>query len=93
MHDTDDGETTDELGDEPELQEVFRQHVGEQAAERLVIVAAADVGTEADAALADARFDHLVEAGERTTADEQDVGGVDLDELLVRVLAATLRRH
>ena len=31
--------------------------------------------------------------GERATADEQDVGGVDLDELLVRVLAPTLWRH
>ena len=39
------------------------------------------------------RLDDLVEAGERTAADEQDVRGVDLDELLVRVLAATLRRH
>src|ERR1700681_1748562 len=57
-----------------------------------MVVSAADVGSETDATLADARFDHLVEAGERTTADEEDVGGVDLDELLVRVLAATLRR-
>src|SRR6202012_1192439 len=29
---------------------------------------------------------------ERTTADEQHVRGVDLDELLVRVLATALRR-
>ncbi|GAA3103413.1 hypothetical protein GCM10020001_020820 [Nonomuraea salmonea] len=33
------------------------------------------------------------QTGERPTADEQHVGGVDLDELLVRVLAAALRRH
>ena len=46
-----------------------------------------------DALVADPALDDLVEAGERTTADEQDVRGVDLDELLVRVLAAALRRH
>ena len=53
----------------------------------------AQLGGEADALLADPALDDLVDAGERTTADEQDVGGVDLDELLVGVLAAPLRRH
>ena len=43
--------------------------------------------------LADAALDDLLEAGERAAADEQDVGGVDLDELLVRVLAPALGRH
>ena len=31
--------------------------------------------------------------GERAAADEQDVGGVDLQELLLRMLAAALRRN
>ena len=35
----------------------------------------------------------LVEVGERAAADEQDVGGVDREELLVGVLAPALRRH
>jgi hypothetical protein len=48
---------------------------------------------EADALVADAALDDLVEAGERAAADEQDVRRVDLDELLVRVLAPALRRH
>ena len=52
-----------------------------------------DVGLEAERLLADAALDHLVEADERAAADEQDVGRVDLEELLVRVLAAALRRH
>ena len=43
--------------------------------------------------LPDPLLDDLVEAGERAAADEQHVGGVDLDELLVRVLATALRRH
>ena len=52
-----------------------------------------DVGLEAERLLADAPLDLLVEADEGAAADEQDVGGVDLEELLVRVLAAALRRH
>ena len=58
-----------------------------RAADRL------DVGLEAQRLLADAALDLLVEADERPAADEQDVGRVDLEELLVRVLAAALRRH
>ncbi len=37
--------------------------------------------------------DDLLETVERAAADEQDVGRVDLHELLVRVLAPALRRH
>ena len=48
---------------------------------------------EAERLLADAAVDLLVEPDERAAADEQDVGGVDLEELLVGVLAAALRRH
>ena len=48
---------------------------------------------EPDALVPDALLDDLLEAGERSTEDEQHVGRVDLDELLVRMLAATLRRH
>jgi len=48
---------------------------------------------EADRVLADPLLDDLVEACERAAHDEQHVRGVDLDELLVRVLAATLGRH
>ena len=43
--------------------------------------------------LADAPLDDLVEADERAAADEEDVGRVDLEEFLVRVLAPALRRH
>ena len=48
---------------------------------------------EADPAVADAPLDHLVELRERAAADEQDVGRVDRQELLVRVLAPALGRH
>ena len=38
-------------------------------------------------------LDDLLDAGEGAAANEEDVRGVDLDELLVGVLAPTLRRH
>ena len=52
-----------------------------------------DLGAEADARALAALRDDLLEAGEGAAADEQDVGGVDLQELLLRMLAAALRRH
>src|SRR5688572_29734520 len=55
----------------------------------------ADLGLrpESDPALSDPLLDDLLEPLEGATADEQDVGRVDLDEVLVRVLPAALRRH
>ena len=38
-------------------------------------------------------LDDVLDARERAAADEQDVGGVDLQEVLLRVLATTLGRH
>jgi hypothetical protein len=43
--------------------------------------------------LPDAAVDLLVEPDESPAHDEQDVGRIDLEELLVRVLATALRRH
>ena len=51
------------------------------------------LGAESQATLADPVGDDLLQAGERAGDDEQHVGGVDLDELLVRVLASALRGH
>src|SRR4029077_18199273 len=50
-------------------------------------------GAEAHRLLPDARLDDLLETFERAAADEEDVRRVDLNEVLVRVLAAALRRH
>src|SRR3546814_14525061 len=60
---------------------------------RRAVLGAAHVGAEADRAALAAPGDQLVEAGESAAADEQDIGGVDLQELLLRMLAAALRRH
>ncbi len=50
-------------------------------------------GAESDAALARTRRDDVFESGEGAGHDEQHVRRIDLDELLMRVLATALRRH
>ena len=49
--------------------------------------------TETDGPAADALLDDFLEPVERAAADEQDVGRVDLNEVLVRMLAPALRRN
>src|SRR5271165_5733303 len=51
------------------------------------------VGVEAEGAASGALFDNFFEAHEGAAADEQNIGGIDRGKFLVRVLAATLRRH
>ena len=70
--------------------QVFRQHLREVIG-GIDDVAGGDLVTETDAALADALGHDLLRPRRRTGHDEQHVGGVDLDELLMRVLAAALR--
>src|SRR5262245_64552821 len=54
---------------------------------------AAHLGGKADTALLCTVEDDLLETREGSAADEQDIAGVDLQELLLRVLATALRRH
>src|SRR5690606_6773083 len=87
-------QAADELGDQAVLDQVLRLHLGQQLADVGLALGALDLGAEADAAgVAAAGLDDLVQAGEGAAADEQDVAGVHLQEFLLRVLAATLRRH
>src|SRR4051812_2928498 len=87
-----DREAADELRDEPVVDEILRQALLEDLA--LVLVGlGGDRRAEPDALVAHAALDDLVEIRERAAADEQDVRRVDRQELLVRVLAATLRRN
>ena len=51
------------------------------------------VAAKAQGRVVGAALDVLVQPVEGAAADEQDVGGVDLDELLLGVLAAALGRH
>src|SRR5439155_21105696 len=82
----------DKLGDQAVLDQIRRLELLERRAD----VARAQrfhIGLEAERLLADAPLDLLVEADEGAAADEQDVARVDLEEFLVRVLAAALRRY
>src|SRR5690242_18883209 len=48
---------------------------------------------EAERLVTQPSLDHFLESDERATADEQNVCRIDREELLVRVLATTLRRN
>src|SRR4030095_2402091 len=71
---------------------VFGLHLLQRGTD-LALLDRLDVRLEAERLLADAALDHLVEADKRAATDEEDVGRVDLEELLVRMLAAALWRN
>src|SRR5262249_32188789 len=75
----DDREAADELRDEPVVDEVLGEAVLEDLALVLVLLGG-DRRAEADALVADAPLDDLVEVGEGAAADEQDVRRVDREE-------------
>ena len=88
----DNRQTTDEFRDEAELDQVFRLEIAQHLADA-ALVRGLDLGAEADRGLLPTGGDHLFEAGESAAADEQDVRRIDLQEFLLRMLAATLRRN
>src|SRR5580692_2967415 len=88
----DDRKAADEFRDQAVLEQVLRLDVAEDLA-LLSILGRDDLGAEADRAWPAARRNNLLEASEGAATDEQDAGGVDLQEFLLRMLAATLRRH
>ena len=92
MERRDDRQTANEFGNHAELEQVF----GLQGAVKRLDVAfflCLDVGIKADGARARARLDDILKADERAAADEEDVRGIDADELLLRMLAAAFGRH
>src|SRR5579883_134509 len=88
-----DRKPADELRDEAVFDEVFRLHVMEEIAAVRAYVDVAHLGGEADPALLRAVEDDLLQSRERPAADEEDIAGIDLQELLLRVLAPALGRH
>src|SRR5207237_6315054 len=81
----------DELGDHAELNQVVAGYLAQQLAQ--AGLALLGVAAEADRLAADAPGNDVVQPDEGAAADEQDVGRIDLDVLLLGVLAAALRRH
>ena len=89
----DDREPADQLGDHAEPLEVLGRDLGHQlVALELAVVRSLVAAAEADHLPAQPLADDLLEADERPAADEQDVGRVDLEVLLLGVLAAPLGR-
>src|SRR5664280_713241 len=86
----DDRDTPDELRDHSELDHVLGMRLLEDVAGALLFLGD-DLRAEAHGPLGEPPPDDVLEAHEGAAADEQDVRRVDLDELLVRVLAAALR--
>src|SRR4029079_3892125 len=82
----------DELGNQPVLDQVLGQAVLEDLA-RVAVGLGLDRGGKADSFVADAPRDDFVEIREGAATDEQHVRRVDREELLVGVLAPSLRRH
>jgi len=88
----DDRQAADEFRDQAELDQVFRLGFEQDFAVRALALAL-HAGGEADAALFRTVLNDLGEAVEGAAADEHDVGRVDLDEVLVRMLAPALGRY
>src|SRR5215211_5841230 len=86
------GEPADELRDQAVLDQVLGQHLLEELA-RVLVGLRGHVRAEPDPMAADPPLDDVVELREGAAADEEDVGGVDRQELLVRVLSPALRGH
>ena len=87
----DDRQTTDKLRDEAELDEVVRGNFFHPL--RVIkLVFALDDRVKAQRLRFGAALNDAFKAVERTAADEEDVRGIDVDDLLLRVLSAALWR-
>src|SRR6516225_6119070 len=78
--------------DQAIFQQVLRLDLAENFAS-LAVLRRQDLGAKANRGRSPARGDDLLEPIEGTSAHEQDVSRVDLQEFLLRMLASALRRH
>ena len=85
-----DGQATNELGDHAELVQVLGGHGLVEVAH---LGGALELGAEARRAATQATLHDILDAREGAGSDEEDAGGVDLQELLVGVLTSTRGRH
>ena len=92
MHCAHHWQTTNELWNHSELQEIFWQYLREQFA-RILIGLRFNGGVETNTLVTNTLLNDLFEARESAATNEQHVGGVDLNEFLVRMLATTLWRN
>src|ERR1700730_17942891 len=85
-------QTTDEFRDQAVFQKVLRLDFAEDLA-GLAVLGGHHLGAESDRGRAATGRDDLFKPGERAAANEQNIGGVDLQELLLRMLAPPLWWH
>ena len=85
-----DRQSADQLGNQPVPQQVFRLHAREPV---LVLGSVGFAISETDLPFAEPAVDDVFESVERAAANEQDVARVDLDVLLLGVLASSLRGY
>src|SRR5262249_11502332 len=86
-------QTADKLGDETEFQQIFRLYFAQHFT-GATFIRAAHIRAKADRGTTSApRADDLLQPRESTAADKEDVGGIHLQEFLLRMLATALRRH
>ena len=86
-----DREAADELGDESEVEKVFRADFAEEADVITFFFIEVLAGFEPKDACSKAAADDVLHTDEGSTADKENLFGVDLDILLLRVLATALR--
>ena len=83
-------QTTDKFRDQAEFQQILGLTLRQKCA-NAALFRSGDMGTEADGFAFETVTDNLFQTSEGTATDEQDIGRVDLQEFLLRMLAATLR--
>src|ERR1700728_3158341 len=88
----DDGQTADEFGNEAEFQQVLRLDLAKDLA-CAPVIGRLNLGGKADRGALASRRDDSLEARKGSAADKQDIGRVDLQELLLGMLATALRRN
>ena len=86
-------QTADQLGDQAELHQVVRLDLGQQTVGLLVLPCPLTSAPKPIPCLPVRFWMILLDAVKCTAADKQNIGGIDLDKLLMRMLAAALRRY
>ena len=89
----DNGQSAHKFGNQAVLHQILWLQVRERFTEVARFILAFDLSAEADAAFFRTIANDFIETREGTTTNEQDVAGIDLQKLLLWVLASTLRRH
>src|SRR5690606_4821171 len=80
------------LGNQAEFNQIGGLNLGQDIS-YLGLSPLAHFGAEAHGLFADAVLNDFVDAVKGAAANKEDIGGIDLDELLMRMLAAALGRY